>query len=420
MKNYNCASPPVIFLGGIFTHNQTDYILKNSRGNIQNAADAFQKNIIRGLTENGGAELTIVNLPFIGSYPYLFSEPQFPKTREMFMGNIELVGMPFALRRPWKTVSRFLAAARGLAKVDTRPGSVILIYSAHIPFLVAALLQKLRKRDTRSCLILPDLPEFMDDRGRLYTMVKAIESRLFRLLAKRMDGFIILTEAIADRLYLDPCKYVVVEGIAAQSGLPESPNLPAPGKRIFLYTGTLASRYGVIELVDSFTKVRNNDAELWIAGDGDAKDHILEAIKRDPRIKFFGQVARSEAIRLQSVATVLVNPRRPEGEFTKYSFPSKTMEYMASGKPVIMFRLPGVPDEYTSHFIDAGQFGQNALQRAMEATAAADIRDLLSLGVNARDFVLTQKNAKAQGHKIIRLINSVRAIPEESRHSSAR
>lgn len=413
----NSGPLPVVVLGGIFTPGQTDYILKQSKGNIQNAADAFQKNIIRGLTENAGVAVSIVNLPFIGSYPYLFSEPKFPGTREIVLGDVELLGMPFVLGRPWKTFSRLRAAAKGLAEIDTQPNSIILIYSAHLPFIVAALLQKLRKRDTRACLVLPDLPEFMDERGRIYALIKAVEARLFRLLAKRLDGFVILTRAMADQLGLDDSKYTVVEGIAAPSDLPDI-HRPETGRRVFVYTGTLASRYGVLELIDSFRNVKSVDAELWIAGEGDARERIVEAAQQDGRIKFFGQVSRSEALRLQMEATALVNPRKPAGEFTKYSFPSKTMEYMASGRPVVMFRLPGMPEEYIPYFIDPGVGSPKAMQQALEDVIAADLGELKEFGAKARQFVLTQKNAAAQGRKIVALMHSVRSRQEVYRPST--
>lgn len=408
MNDANSDTLPVVFLGGIFTPDQTDYVLTQSTGNIQNAADAFQKNIIHGLTENTGADVSIVNLPFIGSYPYLFSEPQFPGTREEVFDAVKLVGMPFVLGRPWKTFSRFLAAAKGLAEVDTHRGSVILIYSAHLPFLAAALLQKLRKRDTRACLVLPDFPEFMDERGKLYAIAKAVESHLFRLFAKRMDGFVVLTGAMADRLGVDSSKFVVVEGIAAPAELPEIEQSPSD-KRVFLYTGTLASRYGIVDLVEAFRNIKGDNAELWIAGEGDARERIEEAAQQDSRIRFLGQVSRTEALRLQTKATILVNPRKPVGEFTKYSFPSKTMEYMASGRPVVMFRLPGMPEEYIPHFIDPGMDDENAMQRAIERLMEVDLDELQEFGANARQFVLAQKNAKAQGHKILALMNSIRS-----------
>ena len=64
-----------------------------------------------------------------------------------------------------------------------------------------------------------------------------------------------------------------------------------------------------------------------------------------------GCVTNDEIVRLQCEATLLVNPRPSDKEFCKYSFPSKTIEYMASGTPVLMTKLPGVPDGILTTFI---------------------------------------------------------------------
>ena len=45
-------------------------------------------------------------------------------------------------------------------------------------------------------------------------------------------------------------------------------------------------------------------------------------------------------------ADVLVNPRPNEGEYTKYSFPSKNIEYLLSGNPVVGYMLSGMPEDY--------------------------------------------------------------------------
>ena len=42
----------------------------------------------------------------------------------------------------------------------------------------------------------------------------------------------------------------------------------------------------------------------------------------------------------------MINPRSTLDDFTKYSFPSKTIEYMYSGTPLLTTRLKGIPNEY--------------------------------------------------------------------------
>ena len=46
------------------------------------------------------------------------------------------------------------------------------------------------------------------------------------------------------------------------------------------------------------------------------------------------------------MADVLVNPRPNNEEYTKYSFPSKNIEYLMTGKPVVAYMLDGMPAHY--------------------------------------------------------------------------
>lgn len=44
-------------------------------------------------------------------------------------------------------------------------------------------------------------------------------------------------------------------------------------------------------------------------------------------------VPNSGVLKAQSESEILVNPRNDNNEFTKYSFPSKVIEYLGSGTP---------------------------------------------------------------------------------------
>lgn len=399
---------PIVFLGGIFTPLQTDFIIAKSKGVVQNAADALQKNLIRGLSASR-VSMVMVNLPFIGSYPRGFSQKIFPATEEFVFDRVKVHGQSFVAIRFIKSFSRMWGAFKGLYQVEKSRRAVIVIYSAHLPFLIAALLHRAWFRNIRVCLILPDFPEFMGEGGRLYNIAKAIESRVFYFLARRIDCFVVLTRYMARRLALNECQYTVVEGIAEEApSTTQVASVPNQGGRAFLYTGTLASRYGIMDLVHAFLMVKNPRAELWICGEGDSRDRITNAMKRDPRIKFWGQVSREEARRLQTEANILVNPRSSRGEFTKYSFPSKTMEYMASGRPVLMHRLPGMPDEYLPYFVSPASTDISSLAASLEEMAGWDDERLEELGSCARKFILTEKNAEVQCRKIVDLILSLR------------
>lgn len=391
----------LVFLGGIFPNSQIDFIHKESKGVVQSAADALQKSFIKGFSSHHRG-LEIVNLPYVGSYPRLFNKSSFPATAETFEG-VPLIGQWFTLRRFAKTINRLTGAFKGLWNVrsekESRP--VVIVYAAHLPFLLAALANKALGRVSAVCLILPDLPQFMAEGGRLYRMAKAIETVIFNRLTKHIDYFAVLTEAMAEKLNLPENRYVVVEGIANEIAIP---NVAKSDKRVFMYAGTLSRRYGIVQLLEAFKRAGAPNAELWICGEGDSRNKVEAAAKSDSRIKFLGQLPRNEVLRLQLQATVLVNPRSPEGEFTKYSFPSKTMEYMAAARPVLMYRLPGMPTEYHDYIVSPEDTSVEAFALAIEDMAGWDDKRLSDLGRAGREFVLTRKNPTVQAGKILAMI----------------
>ena len=65
--------------------------------------------------------------------------------------------------------------------------------------------------------------------------------------------------------------------------------------------------------------------------DLDLIESLLKKLQKDKRIIYWGVVEQKHVFEMQQQATLLVNPRKGHEEYTKYSFPSKTMEYMASG-----------------------------------------------------------------------------------------
>ncbi|MFI3795801.1 hypothetical protein VBH21_14400 [Enterococcus hirae] len=68
-----------IFLGGIFDDTKMlENIKRDSKGNIQYAADFFQKALLHGFYNYIDKEdFELINLPFIGGYPFNYRKPFF-------------------------------------------------------------------------------------------------------------------------------------------------------------------------------------------------------------------------------------------------------------------------------------------------------------------------------------------------------
>ena len=105
-------------------------------------------------------------------------------------------------------------------------------------------------------------------------------------------------------------------------------------------------------------------------------------------------------------ATLLVNPRPTNEEYVKYSFPSKTMEYMASGTPVLTTVLPGMPKEYYPYVNFIREESPQGIADALKTVLASSDDELFAQGCRAREFVLKERNNVVQAKKILAMLCS--------------
>jgi len=248
----------------------------------------------------------------------------------------------------------------------------------------------------------------MGEGGTWRNIVVGVQNRIFNYFVPKIDYFVLLTAAMAERLGISSTRYTVVEGMFDETDLQPPLELKARsgGDRVFLYTGTLARRYGIMDLLDAFRRLDQPNVRLLICGEGDARDEVVASSQADARIEYLGQVTREEALNFQRRAHVLVNPRRPEEDFTRYSFPSKTLEYLAAGRPVIMHALPGMPSEYLEYILCPPTPDVAGLASALNDAAEMTEESLQTIGSAGRNFVLTSKSPVAQCKRIVDLIFS--------------
>jgi glycosyltransferase involved in cell wall biosynthesis len=234
--------------------------------------------------------------------------------------------------------------------------------------------------------------------------MKVFENRSIKYI-QNIDSFVLLTKYMMNDLFVKKRPYVVIEGIHNQTQMINHVSIEKGRNKTILYSGTLARQYGIVHLLYSFSKINNADYRLWICGEGDAKDLIVKMAEEDKRIKYFGQLKREEVLVLQKKATALINPRFSDSEFTLYSFPSKTMEYLASGTPTIMHPLKCLPQEYLEHLYIASDESDIGLATTIVDVCEKSQEELDVFGNRALDFILKEKNSKVQVGKILDMIN---------------
>ena len=127
------------------------------------------------------------------------------------------------------------------------------------------------------------------------------------------------------------------------------------------------------QLVNAFGKIEDENYRLILCGNGDAVDYIKRAAQQDERIIFTGQISPDKVKEYIKEADVLINPRPNNEEYTKYSFPSKDIEYLLSCNAVVAYMLDGMPKYYKDFIyeIQGDTDETTAINAAIKQAAAA-------------------------------------------------
>ena len=348
-----------VFVGFFYDDEKAAELLSVTKGSISAAANQYQKGFLAGLP----GETEILTTISMGMYPRKCKRLWFKKEKKRY-GNGCITYLPFLDFYFIKGFMFRVGLQRALSRIiAAREQTTVYIYSLNVVFeKVMASLKRKHGDRVQFHLIITDLPgEYGVARKGMGAIQERLETKPKMELAKWADSYIFLTEAMKN--LFPPKPYVVIEGfLPAESFDYTLPRIP----KSVLYTGTLNSAYGIVTLLEAFSSLDDPDAQLWICGTGNAKNQVEQAAQTDPRIQYKGFLPRQQIAALQSQCDILVNPRTDEGEFTKYSFPSKTMEYLLSGSKVVMYRLPGIGEEYYRYIRTVEAPGKEALARALQ------------------------------------------------------
>ena len=148
--------------------------------------------------------------------------------------------------------------------------------------------------------------------------------------------------------------------------------------------------------------LHREDMELWLFGSGADAEKVKELASQNQNIRFFGRRSRDEVLAYERQAALLVNVRDPNEAFTKYSFPSKTIEYMLSGTPLLTTRLPGIPKEYEKYLIMIDNPLPETIAAGIERVFRMTPEARQALGNAAASFIAEEKNSNKQAEKILR------------------
>lgn len=258
---------------------------------------------------------------------------------------------------------------------------------------------------TSSLGIVTDIPAFLNDMMGNTTIISRVLVLINTFILYYFDLYIFLTEQMNELINKKSRPYVVIEGqVDINMGVIQNDLIEKYKDKICLYAGALHKIYGLKTFTEAFIAANIEGTQLHIYGSGDFEEELKSICKEHHGIKYFGVVPNDVVVKEQLKATLLINPRPTNEEYTKYSFPSKNMEYMVSGTPLLTTCLSGMPKEYEQYIYLIEDETMEGIANKLKEVLSKSREELHCKGQDAKQFVMENKNNVAQAKKIMQMI----------------
>jgi hypothetical protein len=381
----------VLFVGFALPQREFDEVVATDAG-MPIQTQRFGWSVIEALGA-AGVEVDVVSAAPVTDYP--------SNTRVVFRGSrFEAAGtsgttIAFLNITGLKHLSRFVTATAAVRRLARRRRyDAILVHGVHSPFIWVAV-RAARRSNIPAAVVLtdpPSLPTPFD--ARASRQLKRLDRHVILTGLARVAGVVALTQDLAQD-FAAGRPWLQFEGIARPLGDTTEPREPAhPGAVV--YAGGLAADYGVRRLVEA-VGLSNGSWVLHVYGAGPLEDEVRSAAAADDRIVLHGLVDSGTLASAYAGASLLVNPRPVDRSFVRYSFPSKLIEYLGTGRAVMTTRLPTIPADYADHLAFCGD---TAAEMASEIDDFFDSGRHRTTTGSGREFILTTRGVTAQGERL--------------------
>lgn len=304
----------ILFCGNIVDE-ETEY----QNAMVSAAGNRFQRNVVNAL-QNAGEEVTIL------SYISVPVKEKEENSSNVVYKKTGLTGLLESI----KTYNNHLKEA--IEKND-----IIIAYNINYPWLFLPRIAKKRKK--QSYIIMADYTDCKAAKGIARKIYAYFQSKSL----KQYDVVIGLSNNITNYLSAKQRYISLVGGITRevwQALERTNSDKHTPSRMIFVYGGLLSHVTGITRLISIMEPLAAEYSfKLIISGRGNQAGMIQDEAEKYDWIDYRGHLPYEQYLDVLREADVLINPRNMDLPENKNNFPSKIIEYLATGAVILSTRF---------------------------------------------------------------------------------
>ncbi len=286
------------------------------------AALKFQRNILEELKVNNYIEV----LSYI---PYMDEKIEELNVED----SIREIRVKYVLKKKLKNYFKILINYSKELNKMLENRDVVLLYNFNFINLFTLYLAK--KNKVKSFVILAD----HDDASSEKRTLKKILIKIYERNIMNFDGIIFLSESLTHKIK-SKSKIIIQGGIQLQKY--NELTIPKINNSItIMYSGSIEKVSGIDIYLKSINIIKNEKLKFVFTGKGDLVENVKIASNNDKRIIYKGMVSEEEYYNLLQEANILINCKNMNMGENNNNFPSKVLEYIASGRTIISTKFSG-------------------------------------------------------------------------------
>lgn len=377
----------ILYLGAL-TPDKPEY--RNAA--TSTAANLFQANFLTTLREVGHLDATVRAYFPIPSFPRSKKLFCWPKT-ENIAGGIPARSLAHINLGPLKILTLGISAAWAALCWGVRnrksTNKVVLCYNLNAPpaFFLRPVCRLLKMK------LVPFIGDiYIPGEVIADNWMRRLEFKTQTGLIPKVDGLLVCNRAIVED-FAPEREALLIEGGVRESLVRDFEARPRHSGDTFnlVFAGQLSDLNGVQLLLKAVKLLDMPSLRVTILGGGEYADEVRDAAKEDPRICYRGLVAHYDVLAAYADADLLVNLRRTVYDTHRYVFPSKVVECLATGRPLLSTLTGHVVEEFGEFVFLLDQETPEGLAQRLQEIADMPMAERIALGTRAQQYVLHNK-----------------------------
>jgi glycosyltransferase involved in cell wall biosynthesis len=386
----------ILYLGSIIDDSIED---EYNLGYYSRAGDNKKRGIIAALTETGTEVTVVAPLLVNNNSGNWYRRREFVDEELGTTVHIPSVVDIYGLNYIWLALSTTYLVIRLLL---SRSYTAIMFYDfsleTALPSLVARLLL-----DTNIILEYEDGLFYHDNR-----VIRWSAELLRRVCNPVLDGAICVNTELESLLSTE--NTVIVRGFPSV-GMPD--DLPEPSfqqeKPVVMFAGRMDEVRGASRFLDVVEELDETEFQFWMCGYGSEAE--LERYEKraedvgNDQLRFFGTLPWEEYRDRVVSADVLVNFQDPDHPISRYTFPSKLLDFLSAGSVVVSTDMSDLRRCLDDELVVAGK-SQGELVAELERIHRRGVDEYEEYGFRGQTWIRNNCSQGAVSEKVNRVIDA--------------